>query len=443
MDSVSQIIIPIPEDKVFYLQEHGQFKPEHLPYIASLKINFVETEYEGEPKYLGITPDMKASYYIGADWLTPEKAVVITPKMPDIDYVRMYMSVLRFAPSASYFSKFYGINFSGNKIESENLDSILTPLLLIHFLSSVDKLLEKGLKRGYVTREENLEAKIKGKVMMSKQYNKNITNHRTDRIMCSYQEYSADIPENRLIKKALLFAKRTISVMPAILCHKVYPKISHMLQSSLVAFEDVSDHIDISSVKTVQQNKLFGDYGTAIKLAKQLLKRYDYSISNIEGKKKLVPPFWIDMARLYEVYVYGLLQKAYPGQIKFQVNGHYHTAVDFLKMDEKLIMDTKYKPQYDSSNSGIIDDIREISGYARDEYILNELGIPEQDIVPNCLIIYPKMEDCCIVTAFSEGEPLLPESTPINGFRRFYKICVPVPIKKDDFIDDLKVSGSH
>ena len=54
MDSDNQIIIPVPEDKVFYLQEHEQFKPELMPYIASLNLGFVETEYEGEPKYLGI-----------------------------------------------------------------------------------------------------------------------------------------------------------------------------------------------------------------------------------------------------------------------------------------------------------------------------------------------------------------------------------------------------
>lgn len=427
MDSVGQVVIPIPEDKVLYLQEHEQFKPELLPYIASLNLDFQETEYEGEPKYLGITPDMRASYYIGADWLTTEKAIVVTPKMPDIDYVRMFMAALRFAPSASYFSKFYGINYSGKKIESEKLDGILTPLLLIHFLSSVNKLLEKGLKRGYVTREENLQAKIKGKVMMSQQYSKNIANHRPDRIMCCYQEYSADIPENRLIKKALLFAKRSMSIMPALKAHKIYPAINHMLLAALAAFDGVSDNIDTSSVRTVQKNKLYGDYGTAIKLAKQLLKRYDYSIDNIEGEKNLVPPFWIDMARLYEVYVYGLLQKAYPGQIKFQVKGHYHTAVDFLKMDEELIMDTKYKPHYDSSYSGVIDDIREISGYARDEYILSELGIADKDIVPDCLIIYPKVEDCCTITAFNEGKPLLPESTHFKSFKNFHKICVPVP----------------
>lgn len=370
---------------------------------------------------------MRASYYIGADWLTEEKAIVVTPKMPDIDYVRMFMAALRFSPSASYFSKFYGINYLGKKIESEKLDGILTPLLLIHFLSAVNKLLEKGLKKGYVTREENLHAKIKGKVLMSRQYSKNIANHRPDRIMCCYQEYSADIPENRLIKKALLFAKRTISMMPSLQYHEIFPDINHMLLASLAAFDGVSDDIDTSSVRTVQKNKLYGDYGTAIKLAKQLLRRYDYSIDHIESEKNLVPPFWIDMARLYEVYVYGLLQKAYPGNIKFQVKGHYQTAVDFLKLDEELIMDTKYKPHYDTSNSRVIDDIREISGYARDEYILSELGIAEQDRVPDCLIIYPKMEDCCTITAFQEGKPLLQDATHFKSFRKFHKICVPVP----------------
>lgn len=427
MEKDSQITIPIPAEKVFTLVEHEPFKPEHMPYIASLGLDFVETDYEGTPRYLGITPDFKASYYIGADWLTGEKAVIVTPKMHDIDHISMFVAALKFAPSSNYFPKFYGIDFSKPKIESEKLDGILTPLMLIHFLSVIQKLLEKGLKKGYVTREENLQAKIKGKVMMSQQFCRNIANHRQDKVMCCYQEYSADIPENRLLKKALLFAKRSIGNMPALQAHKDFSGLNRMLNSSLASFSSVSDDIDIGSVRNVQKNKLFGDYGEAIRLAKMILKRYDYSINNVETEKNLVPPFWIDMSRLYEVYVYSLLQVAYPGQIKFQVKGHHKTAVDFLKLDEELIMDTKYKPHYEFSNDGIIDDIREISGYARDEYILDELGIKHKDCVPDCLIIYPKIEDCCEITAFNEGSTLIQVSTHIKSFRKFHKICVPVP----------------
>lgn len=430
METDSQITIHIPEENVFHLKEHETFKPEHLPYIASLGLNFEETGYECIPKFLGITPDFRASYYIGAEWLNKNKAVVITPKMPDIDHVSMFMSALRFAPSSDYFTKFYGINYSKQKIESETLDGILTPFLIIHFIFSVQRLLGKGLKKGYIVREENLHAKVKGKILISRQCSKNIANHRSDRVMCSYQEYSADIPENRLIKKALLFAKKSLSTLPALKRHSMFTEIHRILSSVLKRFDGVGENIDPKCVKAVSKNKLFGNYESTIKSAKQLLKRYDYSIDNVGNTKNMVPPFWIDMSRLYEVYVYGLLQKAYPGQIKFQVKGHYSTAVDFLKMDEKLIMDTKYKPHYRLSNAGCIEDIREISGYARDEYILRELNIAEKDTVPDCLIIYPEMEDCCSITAFTEGKPLIPESTHFNSFRKFHKICVPVPISK-------------
>lgn len=427
METVNQIIIIEPEDKVFHLEEHGEFRPEHRAYVASLNLDFVETPYEGEPKYLGITPDLKASYYIGADWLTQDKAVVVTPKIADIDHVGMFMSAIKLTASANYFSKFYGINLSGDKIESPAMDNILTPLLIIHFLFAVDKLLEKGLKKGYVEIEENMKSKIKGRVLMSKQFTKNIVNHRTDRIMCSFHEYSVDIPENRLIKKALVFVNKLIPRYSSLQSHQEFSTINKILRTSIEAFREVSDTINANSVKNIPLNKLYGDYGSAIKMAKQLLRRYDYSIDNIEGQNKMVPPFWIDMSRLYEVYVYSLLIKSYPNQIKFQVSGHYNTAVDFIKMDEELIMDTKYKPQYDESNARIIDDIREISGYARDEKILKELGVYDKDIVPDCIIIYPKMEDCVPDSALLEGKPLIAHSKRINGFKKFYKICVPVP----------------
>lgn len=275
METDNRISVPVPKDRVFHLLEHESFKPEHLAYIASLELNFQGPCYESEPKYLGITPDFKASYYIGAAWLTFDKAVVVTPKMVNIDFVRMFMSALRFAPSSSYFPKFYGISFSKPKIESEKLDNILTPLLIIHFLVSVNRLLEKGLKKGYVIREENLHTKIKGKILLSKHYSKNLVNGRSDRVMCAYEEYSTNIPENRLIKRALLFAQRTISIFPAMQKHQIYTEISYLLSKALSAFEGVQADVDISSVRKVRMNKLFGEYGVVVNLAMQHIELFE------------------------------------------------------------------------------------------------------------------------------------------------------------------------
>jgi len=58
---------------------------------------------------------------------------------------------------------------------------------------------------------------------------------------------------------------------------------------------------------------------------------------------------------------------------------------------------------------------------------LKELGVYEKDSIPYCLIIYPKIDDLHSITVLEERKPLLPESTQIEGFKKFHKIGIPVP----------------
>lgn len=67
--------------------------------------------------------------------------------------------------------------------------------------------------------------------------------------------------------------------------HQIYTEISYLLSKALSAFEGVQADVDISSVRKVRMNKLFGEYGVVVNLAKQLLKRYDYSIDNVGNEK--------------------------------------------------------------------------------------------------------------------------------------------------------------
>lgn len=424
MDDDYQIATPSPFESVFRLREHESFSGEILSYVEKLGLDFRNTKYESAPLYLGISPELKASYFIGAEWLTKEKAVVITPKIDDIDFLQMFVSALKFSDAANYFPKFYGIDFNSPRIESEMLDNILTPLLMIHYLTTVKTLVSKGLKKGYVSREENLSSKIKGKILMSKHFSKNVTNQRSDRVYCFFQEYSEDIPENRLLKRALLYVQHCFNSWSAIRNHPLFTSLSKTLSEALAAFTSISDKVDVSNVRFVQKNKLYGDYSVAVHLAKMVLRRFDYSITNTSSIKHLVPPFWIDMSRLFEVYVYGLLESAYPGQIRFQVKGH-EQQVDFIKLDEQLVLDAKYKPKYAYSNKDINDDIREISGYARDEEILKELGLETVDIAPECVIIHPAYNESYAASPFSSS--VLQNAKPISGFRKFYKVQVPIP----------------
>ena len=439
--------------KTYVLKEHSKFAEEEIQEIEPLNLPFREAE--GAPVFLGIN-EYTSSYYIGAAWLCdsliiPGKtsAVIVEPKI-DVDYVEMLYVAMCFSPSSKYFASFYDIDFDSPTITSPEASTLLTPMLIINFISAVRQLIRKGLKKGYLIREENLKSKVKGRILLSNHIVKNVLPGRVDRTYCKYQDYSEDIPENRIIKKALLFSRRAISCMPALLNHRRFNSIQAELNNLLAFFTNVSEDIDIHHLKNVRNNKLFRGYEDAIPLAKRILFRYGYSIDNVSTNFLDTPPFWIDMSRLFEVYVYSKLVEKYgEGAIEFQVSGHCSTKVDYIKKDkEKLVIDAKYKPRYDYSNSGILEDIREISGYARDTKILKRLGILDNSSEElKCVIVYPvlssinresddiSMKEQCIWDSIEREYDSFPDGllyqacTPITMFRNFAKICISLPKK--------------
>jgi 5-methylcytosine-specific restriction enzyme subunit McrC len=414
------------------LKEHDLIEGEAKELLCRLEIKFVETPINTAPKYLGIKPSLEASYFIGADWLDIEKeiSVVILPKMEQIDYIKMFMCSLQFDIASDYFSKIYSIDFDKKEIKHNSLKDQLTPLLVIHYLSILKRIIKRGLKKDYVLREENLNSKIKGRVLVSKNIRSNEITKRYDRTYCRFQEYIIDNPENRLLKKALLFAQRFSYQLKD---HSSYKTIHSLINNLLSHFIDVSDEIEINQIRSISSNKIYKEYIDAIRLAKMILRRFSYSLLKVDNSKESTPAFWIDMSRLYEVYVYSLLHEAYGNNIQFQVEGYRQTAVDFIKTDEQLIIDTKYKPRYNDGNSGMVDDIRQISSYARDEKILKRLLEKNNniEIVPTCLIIYPENNNNQddpdkVITGF-EGVDLINDAVLIKAYRKFYKISVPLP----------------
>ena len=84
--------------RTIFLEEHGKLCNEDIQCILDKGICFRETGIIEKPVYLGIGPDMKASYFIGADWLDEKEglSVVVHPKkeMENVDYFKMFMACL-------------------------------------------------------------------------------------------------------------------------------------------------------------------------------------------------------------------------------------------------------------------------------------------------------------------------------------------------------------
>lgn len=410
------------------LQEHEQLKINGQPVEYDSKrygnLNLIKWDKPMENSPWGYY----ASFKIGAEWIDNQESLVVTTKrgMENIDFLGMFMTCFYSDLAVESFSKIYSIHSDQPAINAPSLKGIITPLIVLHFLGVVSRI--KTLKKGYVRHSENLK-KVKGRIRIIKNERTNIALKRYDRIFCEYDEYSVDIPENRILKKALLFAQRLLSGMKY---HHSYNTIHQKLAKSLALFENVSSNVEIRDIKFIKSHKLFKDYAEAIYLAKQILSHFDYSISKVGDTGNGVVPFVLDMSLLYEHYVYGLLYEAYKDKITYQYKGETGYP-DFLYCSNsfKAILDTKYIPKYEREKLDTYV-IRQLSGYSRDITILKKLGyndIQEDSKTPTvpCVIIYPE-ESNRGKNPF-KGKQLKEICTNrVRKLSQFYKIAIPIPV---------------
>lgn len=369
-----------------------------------------------------------ASFIIGAEWIDEQEALIVMTKggLEHVDFLQMFMSCFSSDLAVDEFSKIYTIDFDKPAIEAPALRSVVSPLIVFHFLNVISRI--KTLKKDYVHYSENLK-KVKGHIRMLQNERKNIVAKRYDRIFCDYDEYSVDIPENRLLKKALLFSQKFITNLVA--SKKSYAPILFKLTKSLSLFENVSDDVQYSEVGNIKGHKLFKEYAEAIRLAKIILRHFDYNIQNVSLENSKVVPFTLDMSLLYEHYVFGLLYQAYNNKISYQSKGKTGYPDFLFKSDSyRAILDTKYIPKYDDMSLDTYV-IRQLCGYARDIRILKKIGyedIDEKSDIPNvpCIIIYPEEGDLfCNPFIDNRLENLC--GKPEKGILHFYKIPVPLP----------------
>lgn len=381
--------------------------------------------------------EYSAYYRIGAEWVDGERALVVAPKagMEGIDWPAMLMRCFDTEEGrADGLGKIYDIDFDVPPIKDATLQNILTPLLVVHFVGIVRRIVNRGLKRDYVQKQGNL-SRVRGRIGFLQNFRRNVIVGRADRVFCRYSELSVNTCENRLIKWALLFAERIVGRMldqgqrSAIM-------LQGRLNGCLAAFAEVDDRVELWEVRRCKRNKLYREYEEAVKLAKMILRRYDNSIDRASAEEHSIPAFWIDMSLLYEHYVLGALRKAYGRKILYQANVTTGKP-DFLYVDEErpLILDTKYKPRYGTGTFDV-DDIRQLAGYARDRKVLKKLGIQDQEtqdveVVP-CVIIYPTAQGDAIEFegAHSPIEQSHMRVKPIGELTGFYRIGFPLPVER-------------
>ena len=420
--------MPIIKEHQYLEDEKEQFThfnpcERNEKYIDGLLLN--PHASERDRRYFFTWDDFKkcyvANYMIGVQRIEGEE-LVIKPKIDSIDFMKMFSICLSSGIASEDFSKIYGINLDSEPVKTDiNFSSSITPLLIVHFLQLIKGIVSKGLKYDYIQKNENIK-KVKGKINISKHIQKNIINQKYDRVYCKYMERSVNIPENRLLKKTLLFCQQFILRMKG---NESFKTLYQTINYCLGHFENVDDDIEVWEIRNTKNSSLYKNYSDTIKIAKTILRHFDYSITNVQKKKEKVPEFWIDMALLYEHYVLGLLKRDYGNAIAYQKTGWFGWRPDFLHKKEQIIMDTKYMPQLEWK--GLDGDIvGQLAGYSRINSFVKELNVDEETVIP-CLILYPTSSADAVNFHFDVSTPLINKAIKASHLTKFYKLPVPLP----------------
>ena len=408
--------------------------PEVCPYI-------LKKDRQGNPVYpfeIKRTNEgevsLQAGYYIGVLWLVKHhKFVYIEPKMnkkqivegspaqeewAEIDYLKMLLSITGLDPKDT--QDLIKIYWDEPPITIEQQKDTLTPFLMVQFLLLLKRIVRKGLKKSYYTVEENLNSRIKGKIQLGKHLKQNVFKNKLTAHVCRYQEFGMDSLENRFLKKVLQFI---ISFKNT---HANYfagndKSICELITYCSPYFELISEEINIENLKKLTTNTFFKEYEEAIRIGKHILKRFSYNITETTQQKVTIPPFWIDMPKLFELYVYKKLQEQFGGREEVL----YHFIADYTELDflldtpkYKMVIDAKYKPIYEDSR--VIDDIRQVSGYARLTEVYKKLGLENSNELIDCLIIYPSLEE--------NKELNFKKLDTIKSYAKIYKQSISIPL---------------
>ncbi|MEP4781269.1 MAG: hypothetical protein ABJZ18_09860, partial [Algibacter sp.] len=93
---------------------------------------------------------LKSSYIVGVNWIVKGKLpIYIKPKLnndtSEVDYLSMLFEALKETENINHLDNLYTIDFNAPLIKIEQQQDILSPLLILEFLTILKQIVKKGL----------------------------------------------------------------------------------------------------------------------------------------------------------------------------------------------------------------------------------------------------------------------------------------------------------
>lgn len=299
------------------------------------------------PAEMGLYVDEKGYYhtsgYVGVGWLkdyqgktiidpvSGEKlAMLIVPRF-SLNPWEMLIKVMNDPEYDLYTSgsngNFFEVHTGEELIPVPNTETGGELLAAISFVKECEKICKKHLRQSMDFKEENFNGKIVGNIQVAKHIKQNVSQAREDRIFCKYPIFTVDTLKNRIMKAALIKAKKIFRNNG--IAVKEIGKIYSYCENSLKAVRTVS--ISKSDFNRVNMTGFNSCYKSVMGLAKNVL--LGNGVNDLIGKEtdeiRYVIPYTINMESLFEFYVRSVLKEY------LRKNSDSNVVLDEYRMSQK------------------------------------------------------------------------------------------------------------
>ncbi len=300
----------IPDEMGLYFDEKGYYHTSGYVAVGWLK------DYQGKTMVDPVSGEKIALMIVPRFSLNPWEMLIKVMNDPEYE---LYMS----GSNVDFFK----VHVGEELVPVPNTENGGELLAAISFVKECEKICKKHLRQAMDFKEENFNGKIVGNIQVAKHIKQNVSQAREDRIFCKYPIFTVDTLENRIMKVALIKAKKVFRNNGIAI--KEIGKIYSYCENSLKTVRTVS--ISKSDFNRVNLTGFNSYYKNVMELAKTVLS--GVGVDNLVGKKtdgiRYVIPYTINMESLFEFYVRAVLKEY------LRKNADSNIVLDEYRMPQK------------------------------------------------------------------------------------------------------------
>jgi hypothetical protein len=328
------------------------------------------------------TETLTAGYCIGArqfEWEEggqKRKGVIwVLPKHESLRPEKLLWKCLENPKVRSHLEHCYKIYIDEAPIPiPSGISDYVTPLIITDFILRLRAIIKKGVRKSFVRVEQTLRNRVRGKILINRTIKGHLRKNTVTTTECSFQVQSPDIPENRILKAALVQCSRYINSRMS-----GRYEIKNLLPYCFPPLENVRETILENDFNSIHHSPFYSEYKPALNLARVLLKKFGFSVTSNFDLKNETLPFIINMPELFERYCEALLRERYDNLLagygrhddSETQSGRRLKRPDFLLPSLNMIIDSKYKFWVEKAIGE--EDLRQLAFYGRYTPVLSKL----------------------------------------------------------------------